>query len=38
VVAVLLIVAAVLIGWDGYKAFQRYGAKPSAAVPRPAAV
>jgi carbon starvation protein len=38
VVAALLIVAAALIGWDGLKAFQRHGAKPSAAVPRPAAV
>jgi carbon starvation protein len=38
IVAALLIVAAVLIGWDGVKAFQRHGAKPSAAVPRPAAV
>jgi carbon starvation protein len=38
VVAALLIVAAVLIGWDGLKAFQRHGAKPKAAVPRPAAV
>jgi len=38
IVAALLIVAAVLIGWDGLKAFQRHGAKPSAAVPRPAAV
>jgi len=38
IVAALLIVAAVLIGWDGLKAFQRHGAKPKAAVPRPAAV
>jgi len=38
IVAALLIVAAVLIGWDGFKAFQRHGAKPSAAVTRPAAV
>ncbi len=38
VVAALLVVAAVLIGWDGLKAFQRHGAKPGAAVPRPAAV
>ena len=38
VVAALLIVAAALIGWDGLKAFQRHGAKPKAAVPRPAAV
>jgi carbon starvation protein len=38
-VAVLLIVASVLIGWDGFKAYQRYGAKkPGATVPRPAAV
>jgi carbon starvation protein len=37
-VAALLIVAALFIGWDGLKAFQRHGAKPGAAVPRPAAV
>jgi carbon starvation protein len=35
-VAALLFLAAVLIGWDGYKAYGRHGAKP-AAVPPPAA-
>jgi carbon starvation protein len=38
-VAALLVLAALFIGWDGLKAFQRYSrAKPSATVPRPAAV
>jgi carbon starvation protein len=36
VVAALLLVAALLIGWDGLKAYQRYGAKPAAPVPRAA--
>jgi carbon starvation protein len=36
VVAALLIAAAVMIGWDGAKAFQRHGAKPAAPVARPA--
>jgi carbon starvation protein len=30
VVAALLLVAALVIGWDGLKAYQRYSAKPSA--------
>ena len=29
VVAALLIVAALFIGWDGLKAYRRYGAKPA---------
>jgi carbon starvation protein len=33
IVAVLLIVAALLIGWDGLKAYQRYSAKPAAPAP-----
>ncbi len=37
-VSVLLFVAAVLIGWDGYKAYFRHGATPPAPAPRPAAV
>src|SRR5512136_11124 len=37
-VSALLFVAAVLIGWDGYKAYVRHGATPAAPVPRPAAV
>ena len=36
-VAALLFVAAILIGWDGYKAYLRYHATPAAPVPRPAA-
>jgi len=36
-VAVLLFVAAVLIGRDGYAAYLRHGAKPSAPAPGPAA-
>jgi carbon starvation protein len=36
IVAVLLIVAALLIGWDGLKAYQRYSARPSAPAPAPA--
>ncbi len=35
-VSVLLFVAAVLIGWDGYKAYRRYGAAPTPKVPRSA--
>jgi carbon starvation protein len=35
-VSVLLFVAAVLIGWDGYKAYLRHGATPSAPAPSPA--
>jgi divalent metal cation (Fe/Co/Zn/Cd) transporter len=34
-VSVLLFMAAVLIGWDGYKAYFRHGATPAA--PSPAA-
>jgi carbon starvation protein len=37
-VAALLFVAALLIGWDGYKAYVRHGATPAAPVPRPAPV
>ncbi len=37
VVAILLLVAALVIGWDGLKAYQRYGAKPAAPAPSPAA-
>jgi carbon starvation protein len=33
VVAILLLVAALVIGWDGLKAYQRYGAKPAAPAP-----
>jgi len=29
IVAVLLIVAALLIGWDGLKAYQRYSVPPA---------
>jgi carbon starvation protein len=36
-VSVLLFVAAILIGWDGYKAFVRYRTKPAAPVKRGAA-
>jgi carbon starvation protein len=36
-VSVLLFVAAILIGWDGYKAFMRPGTKPAKPVPRGAA-
>jgi len=37
-VSALLFVAAILIGWDGYKAYVRHGATPAAPVPRPAVV
>ncbi len=37
VVAVLLLVAALFIGWDGLKAYQRYSAKPAAPAPSAAA-
>jgi carbon starvation protein len=37
-VSALLFVAAILIGWDGYKAYLRYRATPPAQAPRPAAV
>jgi carbon starvation protein len=36
VVAALLLVAALYIGWDGLKAYQRYGTKPAAPAPSPA--
>ena len=36
VVSVLLFVAAILIGWDGYKAYRRYHAMPEPQVPRTA--
>jgi hypothetical protein len=29
-------VAALVIGWDGLKAYQRYGSKPAAPAPSPA--
>jgi carbon starvation protein len=32
-VSVLLFVAAILIGWDGYKAYLRHGAAPAAPAP-----
>ena len=35
VVAVLLLVAALFIGWDGIKAYRRYGARPAAPEPSP---
>ena len=35
VVAMLLLVAALFIGWDGLKAFRRYGARPAAQAPTP---
>lgn len=34
-VAMLLLVAALFIGWDGLKAFRRYGARPAAKAPTP---
>jgi carbon starvation protein len=37
-VSALLFVAAILIGWDGYKAYMRHGAAPAAPAPRPAVV
>jgi len=37
-VSALLFVAAILIGWDGYKAYLRHAATPAAPVPQPAAV
>jgi carbon starvation protein CstA len=36
-VSALLFVAALLIGWDGYKAYLRHGAAPSAPAPGAAA-
>jgi len=36
VVSVLLFVAALLIGWDGYKAYLRYHARPGPRAPRSA--
>ncbi len=36
-VSVLLFVAAVVIGWDGYKAYLRHAAAPAAPAPAPAA-
>jgi carbon starvation protein len=35
-VSALLFVAAILIGWDGYKAYLRHGATPSAPAPQAA--
>ena len=37
-VSALLFVAAILIGWDGYKAYLRHAAAPAAPAPQPAAV
>jgi carbon starvation protein len=37
-VSALLFVAAILIGWDGYKAYMRHGAAPAAPAPRAAVV
>lgn len=37
VVAALLLVAALVIGWDGLKAYRRYAAKPAAPAPHPQA-
>jgi carbon starvation protein len=36
IVAALLLVAALLIGWDGLKAYKRYSATPAAPKPAPA--
>jgi carbon starvation protein len=36
IVAALLLVAALLIGWDGLKAYQKYSAEPAAPKPAPA--
>jgi len=33
VLAVLLIIAALFIGWDGFRAYQKYSATPTAAKP-----
>jgi hypothetical protein len=35
-VSALLFLAAVLIGWDGYKAYMRHGATPTAPAPQAA--
>jgi hypothetical protein len=35
-VSVLLFVAAIMIGWDGYKAYLRYSSTPTPKVPRSA--
>jgi hypothetical protein len=32
-VSALLFVAAIMIGWDGYKAYLRHGASPAAPAP-----
>ena len=37
-VSALLFVAAILIGWDGYKAYLRHAATPAVPAPQPAAV
>jgi hypothetical protein len=36
IVAALLLVAALVIGWDGLKAYQKYSAQPAAPKPAPA--
>jgi carbon starvation protein len=36
IVAVLLVAASLVIGWDGFKAYQRYGARPAAPTQVPA--
>jgi carbon starvation protein len=38
VVSALLFVAAIMIGWDGFKAYRRYHATPAPQAPRPGAV
>jgi hypothetical protein len=35
-VALVLVVAALILAWDGYQAFRRYRATPSAPTPREA--
>jgi hypothetical protein len=37
-VSALLFVAALIIGWDGYKAYVRHGTTPAAPLPHPAVV
>jgi hypothetical protein len=37
-VSALLLVAALLIGWDGYKAYMRHAATPGTPAPRPVTV
>jgi hypothetical protein len=37
-VSVLLFVAAIIIGWDGYNAYRRHDVKPAAPAKAPVAV